>query len=87
MEQSVLQPLDDVQHDEVPEVLDDGISVVPGPMPVAAPHGFQDYTSWFQELISGFVTNQEESTPPEPVKPVDLEKCGPCSKFVALLSI
>ncbi|KAI5749407.1 hypothetical protein M8J76_007086 [Diaphorina citri] len=79
MEQSVLQPLDDVQHDEVPEVLDDGISVVPGPMPVAAPHGFQDYTSWFQELISGFVTNQEESTPPEPVKPVDLEKCGPCT--------
>uniref|UniRef100_A0A8D9ATV0 Ovochymase-1 n=1 Tax=Cacopsylla melanoneura TaxID=428564 RepID=A0A8D9ATV0_9HEMI len=43
-------------------------------MPAPAAQGFQDYASWFLELISGL-----RNAPTEPLKPVDLETCGPCT--------
>lgn len=73
-----LQPLEDPLNDEVSEVMNDGISVIPaGPIPAAAPHGFHDYISWIQNIFGG-VSVPEENSPPGPVQPVNLEKCGQC---------
>lgn len=75
------QPLEDPLNDEVSEVMNDGISVIPaGPIPAAAPHGFHDYISWIQNIFGG-VSVPEENSPPGPVQPVNLEKCGQCSKL------